>query len=410
MEKTVIKIKLSLRKLINWIEKNGWSSYDPADIKGHPFFIILIRKQNIFKKLLLFLLYSIYAIMPVSIRCIFRISPTITAGGMGFLASGYIELYKVTKDIQNLKRAKQILGWLENKRIYKYKNYCWGFPFDWQSVVFVPANTPIAYTTAECTKPFIEYYKITKDRKYLDIAISACRFIDENINKKQHNNCSLSFGYTSLDNAEVINSNAVIASVFLEVGQLAKIKRFIDIADKIMNFVLKEQLPNGGWYYFSYNSGPSTIDNYHTAIILQSINKIVTLEKDKMKKNIYKKALVKGLRFYLDNFFTDIGMPKITPSKIYPIDIASCAEAITLFSQIGINKSKIPSDLYKRTQEINKKLIFWSINNMQDKNGGFVYRRYGIFKIRLYSMRWGQAFMLRSLALTYSLYKSSKIN
>lgn len=402
-----VKIRSSLAKLIDWIEKNDWDSYDPNDIKGHPFFIALLRKRSIFRKLPLFFLYSIYAVAPISLRRIFKIKSTITAGGMGFLAMGYIELFRATKDTQNLKKAKQILDWLEAHHIKKYKNYCWGFPFDWQSSTFIPKHTPIGYTTAECAKPFIEYYKITKDKKYLDISISACKFINKNLNKKQYNNSAFSFSYTPLDDSVVINSNTIIASVLLETGQLANIEEFIGIADRIIQFMLKEQLLDGSWYYFSYNykAGPSVIDNYHTAMILQSINKIIALEKNVKKKDICEKALTKGLEFYLSNFFTNFGMPKITPNKIYPINSASCAEAITLFSQLAIIKNEIPPELFKRTQEVNKRLILWTINNMQEKTGAFVERRYWCKKIKLYSIRWGQAFMLRALALAYSCYK-----
>jgi hypothetical protein len=97
-------------------------------------------------------------------------------------------------------------------------------------------------------------------------------------------------------------------------------------------------------------------------------------------------------------------MPKMTPNKIYPIDIASCAEAITLFCQINNIKNEISLDLWEKIQKINKKLICWTIDNMQEKNGAFVERNYGFIKIKFHSMRWGQAFMLRSLALSYQLF------
>ncbi|MDD5606516.1 MAG: hypothetical protein PHN37_01475 [Candidatus Pacebacteria bacterium] len=412
MNDIIIKIQVSLKILINWIEKNGWVSYDPNDVKGHPFFIALLSKQNFFKKLLLFPLYSIYIITPVTLRYILKIKPTITPGGMGFLAAGYIELYKATKDTQNLKKAKQILGWLKNNRIDRYKDYCWGFPFDWQSTVLIPKNTPITYTTVECVKPFVEYYKITKDKDYLNVAISACKFIDKNIDKKQHSNNGISFSYTPLDDAEVINSNAIVASVLLEVGQIAGIKEFIEIADKIILFVLAEQLSDGSWYYFSrrYKNGSSIIDNYHTAMVLQSLTKIILLKGDSKKRDTYAESLIKGLKFYLDNFFTSKGIPKITPDKVYPINIASCAEAITLFSQVDIVKREVPPDLFRRIQEVNKKLILWTIDNMQDPNGAFIERKYSFKKIKLYSIRWGQAFMLRSMALSLLFFTSTTKN
>lgn len=404
MDNLSIKIEKSLDRLKNWIEKNGWASYDPNDIQGHTTFLKLLKGKNSFQKILLFFLYSLCVISPVGLRRILKIQPNISAGGMGFLASGYIELYKTIKDPQNLKEVKRILDWLTNNHIKAYKNYCWGFPFDWQSVAFIPKNTPIAYTTIECAKPFVEYYKITTDKKCLDIAISACEFISENINKKQYNDREIVFSYTPLDDAEVINSNAIIASVFLEVGQLSEIKKFIALAKKIILFVIQEQLADGSWYYFSrrykQNQTSSAIDNYHTAMVLQSLAKIIQLEPDREKQNIYLKSLNKGLNFYLKNLFTSKGMPKMTPSHVYPIDIASCAEAITLFSQIETIEKKIPNSLYRASQKSNEKLVRWTIDNMRDKNETFIFRKYRLKKIKLDSIRWGQAFMLRALAMT----------
>jgi len=406
MNNIIIKIEKSLTKLINWTEKNGWASYDPYDVRALPFFLFLTRKQNFLKKIFL----SFFYIMPVTLRRIFKIEPSVSATGMGFLAQGYIELYKVTKNVQNLEKAKKNLNWLEKNRIKDYKDYCWSYPFDWQSVVLFPENTPIGYVTAECAKVFMEYYRLTKDKKYLDIVVSICNFINGNLNKKYHKNNVFSFSYTPLDNSEVVNINAIIASVFFEAGQLTKNEELINIAEKIMQFVLQEQLPNGGWYYFSfgYKSGSSIIDNYHTAMVLQSINKIIILENNPIKKATYKKAIIKGLKFYLDNFFTNNGIPKITPNKIYPINIASCAEAITLFSQINALRDEISTDLFKKMQKVNKKLICWTIDNMQDRNGAFIERKYGPIKIKLYSIRWGQGLMLRALALAYSFYQKNK--
>lgn len=396
------KIELSLAKLIDWIEKNGWESYDPNDIKGHPLFVFLLSGKGCFKKISLYTLYSIYTLIPVYLRRIFKIKPAITAGGMGFLAAGFIESYKATGNPQSLKKAKQILDWLKENSLKSYDNYCWGFPFDWQSTTLIPKDTPIGYTIAECAKPFIEYYKISKDKEYLDVAVGACDFINENLNKKYHDDGSISFSYTPLDDAEVVNSNAIIAHVFFEVGCLTENEEFIEVADKIMQFFLREQLPDGSWYYYSYDfkSSPSVIDNFHTAMVLQSIWKIVCIEQDLVKKNACKKALIRGLEFYLDNFFTSVGMPKIIVTENYPADIASCAEAITIFSQLGIIKDELPSELSKRIRETNEKLILWTINNMQDPNGAFIERKYRFKKVKLHSIRWGQAFMLRALALS----------
>jgi len=384
------EIEKSLIEVNAWIKRNGWLSYDPNDIKGHPLFLTLVGRKSLFRRVILFLLYSLYAIAPVTLRRIFEIQPNITAGGMGFLASGYIELYKTTKNPENLDEAKRILDWLVNNRIDGYEDYCWGFPFDWQSAILVPKHTPIAYTTAECAKAFIEYYKLKGDEWALNVAIGACESIIRIMKRKEQGDFAISFSYTPLSNTEVINSNAVIASVFWDVGQIAVVDNIIELARKVAAFVIKEQLPNGSWCYFShrYKDGPSVIDNYHNAIILQSLLKLLTSKVDRKTRDIYKESFIRGLKFYLSNFFTREGMPKIQPNQLYPVNIASCAEAITLFSELKSIEVLLPASLYKKAQQVNERLVTWTINNMQATSGAFITRKYPFKNLKLYSIRW----------------------
>lgn len=391
----------SIRKLEGWIDKNGWETYDPNDVKGHPLFVFLLRKKNIFAKAVLYLLYAFYMFNPVLLRRLFGVKPGITAGGMGFLAGAYIEMYRFSGDAKYLKKTEAVLRWLEENRIKEYDNFCWGFYFDWQSTMLIPKNTPIGYTTAECAKPFLEYFKITKDAKYLDIAVSASKFLINGLNKKDQASEGMSLSYTPLDEAEVINSNAIIASVIREAGMLAQIAEFIECSKRIVKFVFSEQLVNGSWYYYSsgYANGPSIIDNFHTAMILQSIEEIYSLERDPEERGKCASVFARGLVFYANNFFSVDGLPKITPGKKYPVDIASCAEAITLLSRESELKNELDSELLGMISQLNEKLIVWTINNMQSRDGAFAEKKYWRKKINVYSVRWGQAFMLRSLAL-----------
>src|SRR5204863_1846667 len=78
-------------------------------------------------------------------------------------AMGYGFLYEAGGDTLHLTRAIHFLDTLEKTRCVDFKEYCWGYPFDWVTRNgVIKAGTPLITTTPYCYEAFLQVYEILK--------------------------------------------------------------------------------------------------------------------------------------------------------------------------------------------------------------------------------------------------------
>ena len=386
-------IEQSIDLLDKWIKKNGWAGYDPYDIKGTKFFVILQRNKytNFGSELLL----NRY---PMFFRNIFRLKKQINAKAIALFARGYLYLYKKRADKEYLNKALFCLDWLKENPSIGYSGYCWGYPFDWQSRVFIPKGTPSGVVTSITAHTFLDAYNILKDKKYLEVAKGCCEFLMNDLNLDKTDDDKLCFSYTPIDNFHVHNANLFSASILLRAYNYTKSEEYKENGLKAINFTMNYQNEDGSWYYWAPPDNYfNIIDNYHTGFVLECLNIGRRVLGEEFE---YTKELRKGLEFYGTNLFLNDGTPKIKNDVIYPIDIHSCAQGIITFCELADFESKYLS--------LAEKVVMWSLEYMQSKEGYFNYR---IYENRVDSMpyiRWGQAWMLRALSQYYSTIKDKR--
>jgi len=374
----------SLNKLNVWLEKNGWAGYDPYDIKGKKIFLYLQRSKytNFGSSFLL-------NRHPMFFRRFFRVKKQVNAKAMALFARAYLNLYRKTQDENFLKKALACLNWLVENPSRGYFGFCWGYPFDWQSRVFISKATPSGVVTSIAAHAFLDAYNGLGEKQYLNIAKSCCDFIISDLNVDRVNTDEVCFSYTPIDNFHVHNANMFSASVLLRSYVHFKEDEYKELGVKASNFTISHQNEDGSWYYWAppdkllYN-----IDNYHTGFVLECLNVCRRALGEEFK---YVSKLRKGLEFYAHNLFLDDGTPKINHNRIYPIDIHSCAQGIITFCELA--------DFEPKYLNMAKKVARWTISNMQDKEGYFYYRIYRKWKTdKTAYIRWGQAWMLRALS------------
>ncbi|MCD4801335.1 MAG: hypothetical protein K8R16_00185 [Anaerolineales bacterium] len=376
----------SLMRLDSWIERNGWEGHDPYDIKGTKLFLSMGKI-----KYLGFAANIVTDRFPGASRKVFGVKKEINAKAMGLFASGYLNLYKCTGDKKYFEKAQYCLDWLEKNLSKGYSGYCWGYPFDWQSRIFIPRGTPSSVVTTMVANAFLDMYEESKDDRYLRVAESSCEFIVNDLNIDYLDGKRICFSYTPLDTYHVHNANLFSAALLCRVGNITKNNGYIDMSMKALQYTLGEQNSDGSWYYW----GPPdkllyNIDHYHTGFVLRALYEIYKITGE----ITIKRALDAGFRYYTNNLFENGTVPKLKNTSKYPIDIHSCSEAILCLSTL--------SDEYIDAKEIVSKVVQWIIDNMQDKDGYFYYRMY---KNRVHKMpyiRWGQAWMLSGLSLLES--------
>jgi len=93
---------------------------------------------------------------------------------MALFARGYLNLYRKLKNEKYLNKALFCLDWLMKSPTKGYSGFCWGYPFDWQSRVFIPKGTPSGVVTSTAAHAFLDAYEILREEKYLNVAKSSC--------------------------------------------------------------------------------------------------------------------------------------------------------------------------------------------------------------------------------------------
>ena len=215
------EVSQAITSLDNWIQRNGWAGYDPYDIKEHPLMLKLpsYKNRNSVTKIAAGALLIAIDRFPHTTRKLLNVDKRINAKAMGLFASAYLKLHDQFGDETYLVNAMQCIDWLEQNKSQGYSGACWGYPCNWQSLIFIPRNTPSGVVTSICGNAFWDFYKFTNERKYLDFCESICNFLIGDLNIDNVSNDRACFSYTPLDRFHVHNSNLMIAEFLIKVGK-----------------------------------------------------------------------------------------------------------------------------------------------------------------------------------------------
>jgi len=82
----------------------------------------------------------------------------------------------------------------------------------------------------------------------------------------------------------------------------------------------------------------------------------------------------------------------------YPADIYCSGESLTLLCDIEHVSGMLNPELLAHARRLRRKIVRWTVNHMQNRDGSFCYRLYRWGRINPRSIRWGQAIMLKALA------------
>jgi hypothetical protein len=403
-ESTIDLVWHSISRLDSWLSENGWAGYDPYDLKGTSLYLGLIQKgaeisgpaRVLRKALVLF-----EDRFPLLARRMLGVKKQINPKGMGLLARGYLDLYQATGQESFKEKALACLDWLERNPSSGFGGMCWGYPFDWQSVVFIPRGTPSAVVSSVVGDAFWRAYEVLGDQRYLDVCESICRFFTQDLNVDQIDQGVVCFSYTPLDDFHVHNANLFVAEFLIRIGAKLDQERYLELGQRAAAYALREQNPDGSLYYWGRvqnHHSPDHIDHYHCGFEIRSLSKIWKWTGD----TSYRQAAEDYYHFYLQNLILETGgstRPKMKPDSLYPIDIHSCAEALLCNATLATD-FEVPRDLLGS-------LSSWILPNMQTRAGWFIYRILGgeqaQRRVEIPYLRWGQAWMLTGLASYYLL-------
>jgi rhamnogalacturonyl hydrolase YesR len=376
------KIQKSISSLEKWIEAHDYKGYEPFD--G---LLSYLRPLTFGNRLLEQILQQTIRQSPFELRGILGVKPLESTKGMGYIARGYLNLYKITGEKKYKDKTDYCLNWLIENRTKKYQEYSWGNHFDYASRSGrLPKFEPTIVWTSLIGQAFLDAYETLKDEKYLEAAKSVCRWIVSLPREITETGLCISYVYPG--QSYIHNSNMLGAAMLARTAKITGDKSNLPLAKEAMLYSCTRQNPDGAWYY-GHDPTYHWIDNFHTGYNLDALKCYIDNSEDKT----FEENLARGYQYFKDHFFEDNGLPKYYYNRAYPLDIQCASQAIDTLVNFSFND--------KPSLEIAKKVANWTIDNMQDKTGYFYYRILPLKTVKTPMIHWGQATMYKSL--TYLL-------
>jgi hypothetical protein len=362
-------------ELFAWCKARGFAGSDPFDGLNSRIFKVTPFRNYRSPRLAL---TQLVKRSPVDLRRMLGIGPGVNSKGIALFALAELSRFRRTRGERHRERSRELLNYLSELGIRDGQTLSFGYNFDWQSRVFyAPEGTPTIVPTAFASQAMAEAADLFDDEAARVQVEEIARFAATRLNRPIETNDEICFSYTPIDRSVIFNASLLAAECLVRSIEV----EHRDLASKAVTFVVRRQRDDGAW---SYGDGASQgwVDNFHTAYVLQSIQRICDVIgwSDEAKT-----AFDLGIRYWLGNFFLEDGTPKYYDHETYPVDIHSAAVAISALAELD------QIDVAFRVTD-------WTIRNMRDVDGFFYYRVGRILVDETPHMRWGQAWMAYALA------------
>lgn len=395
---------LALKRYCEAESFKGWDPYDGLNSKIAG--AILPLKHSAFLRLCVI---QGFKRCPVNLRRIALVPKEYNAKGIGLLLQGYCnicdavgqnpELSSVLgskEDIlERVEYLSELLIGMRSDKIFsgEYHGACWGYNFDWQArrLFLFPKYTPTVVATSFCATSLMSAYEITGERKYLETALSSSEFVLKDLHRYYPNSerkDKFLFSYSKLSgNDTVFNASLLGSRLLAQCYKYTGIPMYKDAAQASAQACVDAQGADGSWVY-GLLPIQNWIDSFHTGYNLDGLVAYEELTGDMT----FHGAIEKGFDFYVKNFFESDGRPKYYNDRIYPIDIHCPGQLFVTLSRLH---------KFGQYHDLAKKVLDWTIKNMQDRKGYFYYQIKPGISSKISYMRWSNAFMF--CALSYYL-------
>ncbi|MBV8376390.1 MAG: hypothetical protein JO279_05235 [Verrucomicrobia bacterium] len=305
-------------------------------------------------------------------------------------AMGFAFLYEANAHPACLERAIHFLGELEKTRCPDFKEYCWGYPFDWVTRSgTMKRQTPLITTTPYAYEAFFQVYQLDPQDKWKVILASIARHATSDIKDFRTSETASSCSYNPFDGGGVINAAAYRAFLLTSASKLFSNDEYWGVAERNLNFVLESQNSDGSWYY-AVDGVRDFVDHFHTCFVMKALAKVHALT----GHAACFEALSRGVRYYLGNLFDPEGLPrpfsKAPRLTVYKRELYDCAECVNLCLLL---RGRFP-----QLNETLETVIAGILQDWIKPDGSFRSRRLHLSWDNVPMHRWAQAQMFRSLA------------
>lgn len=390
----------SFIRLKSYCETEDYKGWDPYDgLKSKVANSLLPLKHSAILRLCII---QGFKRCPVNLRRIAMVPKEHNAKGIGLFLQGYCNLYKMiekkgvafkelgTTDevLRKIRYLADLLLQMRSDNMFpgKFHGACWGYNFDWQArrLFLFPAHTPTVVATNFCATALMEAYEVTHDKRYLEVALSAARFVIEDLHRSEYKDGFL-FSYSKLPGNDTVFNASILGSRLLSYCyKYTGNETYKQLARKSIVACCAGQEEDGSWRY-GMLPVQKWRDSFHTGYNLDGL----IAYQENTGDNSFDENIAKGFDYYINHFFLDDGTPKYYDNQTYPIDIHCPGQLFVTLSRLH---------KFSAFRQTAAKVLQWTIDNMQDPNGYFYYQLKPGMSSKIPYMRWSNAFMFSALS------------
>jgi hypothetical protein len=394
---SIAKLEASVGAFTNWLDGYGETSYDHqsffAGKLGRGAKALYYRKPKLGTLAVAPMIFC-EAFVPSARRLFWK--PQRFPIADAHYAMGFALLAGIHGEEKYHQRAVHFLDVLQETRSKGYEDFCWGYPFNWETRTGTfKEGTPLITTLPYVYEAFSAVYAIDADPKWLRIMQSIANHGFKAYRDVETAPHAASCGYTPApdDPCGVVNASAYRAFLLTKAGIELAEPRYLEVAKRNLNFVLASQNADGSWYY-STEGARDFVDHFHTCFVLKNLTKIQQLTGSPQVWS----AIERGVKYYVENLVDKNRLPvpfskrpRLTVYRKELYDYAECVNLGTLlfgrFEQMDKILSSVVKDLFAR----------WQRNN-----GSFRARELLIGWDNVPMHRWAQSQVFRSLSFLLS--------
>jgi len=389
------KVSLALTDFTAWLEDYGETSWDHQSYYAGPWGSrakALYYRHKLLGTIAVSPMVFSEAFFPAARRLFHRRIRLPIADA--HYAMGFLFLYEATGETAHREKARHFLEVLKKARCPGYKEFCWGYPFDWVwRGGTIHAQTPLITTTPYVFEAFQQMQELESRDEWKEVLASVVRHAVADIKDYKYSATANTCSYTPHDEGLVVNASAyrsgllVSAAIYREDAEVQKI-----VAGNV-NFVLEAQNADGSWPY-AKDGARDFVDHFHSCFVMKGLVKVYQRTGD---ERIHA-ALGRGIDYYLKNLFGADGLPrpfsKAPRLTVYQCELYDCAECINLCLLLRKDFPQLDATL---TTVVNGILVHWI-----KADGSFRSRRLKFGWDNVPMHRWAQSQMFRSLAFYVS--------
>ena len=305
-------------------------------------------------------------------------------------AAGFLRWAAATGDAQATARGVHFLEELELSRCEGFDEFCWGYPFDWESRSgTIVAGTPLITTVPYAYEAFELGFEATGRDHYLAVMESVAAFAFDRIPVTELEDGSAASGYTPSVRTTVVNASCYRGFLLAAAGRRFGRPDWTREAERNIAFALAAQRADGSWPYAPME-GDEFVDNFHTCLVLKNLYKFsrLTGRADVLE------AVEAGYAFYrrrlLDQRLRPIPFAVKPRLTLYRGDLYDYAE--------GINLAVLLRDVDPEASRVLSAMVSDLAKSWAMTDGHFVTRRMLVGRNTIPYHRWGHSQIFHALA------------